>query len=210
MTNLSNQPFLLSMAQAAQQTGNFSDYQTLLNEQQTQFKDFLYETCKPDIPAPVRFEFLSHAEYEICSIRLKYADEIRKIDKDFYRFWSMLIVDTRRYISIGINILNFLTTCPPYLLTEPSKTFPEYRWMGSRIDLTEGLAALFLSNVIRLKDGKPVAFAPFSKFIGSFFGISFKNPHLEMQKVINRKKNQTPFLDRMIESIKGKNLFSNT
>ena len=206
MTNLNNQPFLVSMAQAAQQTGNFSDYQNLLQEQQTQFKDYLDKACRPDIPINNRFDFLSVAEYEICSIRLKYADKIRKTDMDFYHFWSMLIMDTRRYISTGINMLNFLKTCPLHLLTEPSKTFPEYRWMGSRRDLIEGLAALFHANVIRLRNGNPISFATFANFIGSFFGITFKNPYDEMRKVISRKRDKTAFLNKLIESITGKKL----
>ena len=121
MTNLTNQPFLLSMIQAVQQTGNFDHYQILLKEQQTMFKRYLHDTCQPEIPLPKRFEFLSLAEYEICSIRLNYADKLRAADKIFYGFWAMLIVDTRRYIANSMNILHFLKTCPPHLLTAQGK-----------------------------------------------------------------------------------------
>jgi hypothetical protein len=45
-----------------------------------------------------------------------------------------------------------------------------------------------------------------TKFIGGFFGISYANPHEEMKRVLNRKKNQTPFFNRVIDSIKNKNV----
>jgi hypothetical protein len=58
MTNLTNQPFLLSLEQAVNQTGNFDDYQTMLQEHQILFRGYVQECCHPDIPAPKRFEFL--------------------------------------------------------------------------------------------------------------------------------------------------------
>ena len=204
MTELNNQPFLVSMAQAAQQTGNFEDYRTLLKEQHTLFKNFLDETCKPDTPAPARFDFLKQAEYEICCIRLYFADQIREHNQDFYMFWSKLIVDTRRFIDVGVETLEFLKNCPAHLIAEPAKTVSEYRWTGSHRDLIEVLAALFKMNVIQLKNGNPLEFTPFANFFGSIFGISYPNPNSEMSRVVNRKKDPTPFLNRMIDRLKAK------
>jgi len=209
MTDLVNQPFLLSMMQAAQQTGNFDDYQTLLKEQQTVFKRYLYDFCQPDVPLPKRFEFLSLAEYEVCSIRLNYAEKLRKTDMIFYGFWAMLIVDTRRYIANSMNVLHFQKTCPSHLLTEPGKPVPEYRWTGSRNDLLEGLAAIFHSKIITLKNGKPITFAAFAQFVGSFFGIIFTNPYDELRILLNRKKDPTPFLNRLIVGLKKKSSYDN-
>jgi hypothetical protein len=44
----------------------------------------------------------------------------------------------------------------------------------------------------------------FAKFIGSFFGIEYNHPHSEAKSVFTLKKTQTPFLERVITSIKEK------
>jgi len=204
MDNLSQQPFLLSMKQAAKETGDWESYETMLQEQYSAFKAYLYESCSSDIPAPVRYEFLQSANYEICSIRLMYADKIRTNNAQFYRFWAMMIVDTRRYINAGIKTLDFLRKCPPYLVSNPAKTFPDYDWTASRNDLTEAMAGVFLADVIRLKNGKTPSFAMLIRFVGNFFGIDYKNPSQDFKVVIDRKRNQTPFLERLIVSIKDK------
>ena len=206
MTNLCSQPFLLSLRQEPETTCNTESYKTLLQKQQSAFMGYLRDCCNSEVSAIKRYEFLKTADHQLCSIRLKCAGKIRENSPDFYQFWGMLIVDTRRFISVGTTTLEFQRDCPPHMLAEPTKTFPEYKWLGSRNDLTEGLVALFLAGVIRLKDGKPVSFAAFAKYVGSFFGISYSNPHDDMKKILNRKKNQTPFLYRLIESIKGKSL----
>ena len=204
MENLSKQPFLLSMKQATEQTEDFKGYETLLQAQQDAFKEYLYESCHSAIPAQQRYEFLQTAEYEVCHIRLMCADKIRKNNIQFYHFWAMMIVDTRRYINVGIKSLEFQRKCPPHMLVEPSHTFPDYKWISNRIDLSECLVGLYLTDVIRLKDGRRPPFALFAKFVGNFFGIAYPEPHDDMRKVLNRKKNSTPFLYRIIESIKSK------
>jgi hypothetical protein len=191
------------MREAVEQTDDLKGFETMLQEQQSAFKVYLYDCCHSETPAPRRFEFLQIADYHMCNIRLMCADSIREKGVHFYRFWSKLSVDTRRFISTGIKILDFQLNCPPHLLTEPTKTFPEYKWAGTKNDLTEGLVALHRTNVIRLRDGTPISFVLFAKFIGSFFGITYHNPHDDMRKVLNRKKETTPFLQRLIESMKG-------
>ena len=205
MEDLSKQPFLLSMKQAAEQTGDWQGYETLLQAQFCAFKEYLHDSCHSDIPAQKRYEFLQTADYEMCHIRLLYADKIRANNAQFYHFWAMMIVDTRRYINVGIKTLEFLQKCPAHMLSDPAKTFPDYKWTAKRRDLTEALAGIYLVDVIRLKDGSRPSFAMFAKFIGNFFEIEYKNPNVEMDKVVKQKKTQTPFLESIIACIKGKN-----
>jgi hypothetical protein len=204
MDNLCKQPFLLSLKEAAKQTGGFPVYETLLQEHQSAFQDYLYESCQSNIPAPKRYYFLKNADYQLSRLRLMYGDKIKKRDVDFFRFWSMLIMDTRWYINIGVETLKFQADCPAHMLTEPSQTFPAYRWTASRNDLTEAITGFFQADVIRLHDGSRTSFVPFAKSIGNFFGITYSNPHEEMRKILNRKKHQTPFFSRIIERLKGK------
>jgi hypothetical protein len=204
MDNLNSQPFFQSMKMATEQTGFTDGFKTLLQEQQNEFNDYLQACCHPGVPVPERYEFLQIADYAVCSIRLKYADKMRKHDFEFYHFWSILLADTRRFISIGLKSLDFQTRCPLHLLTTPTKTFPEYKWIGSRADLTEALAGVFHVDVIRLKDGRRLELVPFAQFIGSFFGITYENPHEDVRRVLRRKKHQTPFFHRVVERLKEK------
>ena len=104
------------------------------------------------------------------------ADKIRANNVHFYRFWAMMIVDTRRYINVGIKTLEFQKTLPEHMLATPAQTFPDYKWTASQRDLMEIMVGIHQVDVIRLKDGKRPSFAMFAKFIGNFFGITFANP----------------------------------
>jgi len=68
----------------------------------------------------------------------------------------------------------------------------------------EAIVGFFQADVIRLQDGSRSSFALFAKEIGNIFGITFNHPHDEMRRILNRKKNQTPFLNRIIATLKGK------
>ena len=63
MVDLGRQPFLLSLRQAVDETGDLSGYETLLHEQYSAFKVYLREICNSDIPAQKRYEFLQTADY---------------------------------------------------------------------------------------------------------------------------------------------------
>ena len=99
------QPFLLSLQREAGQMGDLESFRTLLSNQQNAFKDYLHERCHSETSVAKRYEFRKTAEYAINNIRLMFADKIRKIDADFYLFWSKLTHDTQQYISIGILVL---------------------------------------------------------------------------------------------------------
>jgi hypothetical protein len=206
MMNLCSQPFLLSLEQAAEQTDNYTDYETLLQKQQIEFLKYLENIFDSGISAPKRFQFLRTADVILESILLMYRDVIKKHDADFHRFWSMLITNTRRYVSIGIEMLEFQSHCPAQMLAEPeqSHTFPLCKWTANHKDLMELIVGVFQIDVIRLQDGSRPSFALFAKAIGSVLGIDFNHPHNEMQRVLNRKKDQTPFLHRMIECMKSR------
>lgn len=205
MIHLNIQPFLLSLRQDLTHTSHFEGHKTMLYGHQSAFKEYVQNCCDAETPMDKRFEFLKQADYELCSIRLLHADRFRKHDIDFYRYWSMMIVDTRRFLSIGLETIKFLTICPKHLLGERPQTLPTYQWTGTRNDLTEAIVGVYQADVIRMKDGSRPSFALFAKFIGGLFGITYKYPQDDFRKIMSRKKNPTPFLNRMINSIKDKN-----
>jgi hypothetical protein len=204
MENFYEHPFLLSLRRTVGQTDDLAGYETSLQAQQDEFREYLKKCCPSEIPAQKRYEFLQNVDYEVCHIRLLCADKIRANHLHFYHFWSTLIVDTRRYIKLGLKVLEFQRKLPPHMLAEASQTFANFKWTSSRIDLSEVIAGLFQVDTIRLKDGSRPSFALFAKCIGELFGVPYDNPHDDLRKVMSRKKNPTPFLFRIIESIRDK------
>ena len=82
--------------------------------------------------------------------------------------------------------------------------FPLCNWTAQRADLMEIIVGIYQADVIRMQDGSRPTFTHFARAIGHVFGITFKNPHEEMRKVLKRTIRQTPFLNRIIAAIKGK------
>jgi hypothetical protein len=205
MENLRKQPFLLSMQQAVNQTSDLEGYRTLLSEQQDAFKEYLDEHFNSEKPAPKRFRFLKRAEYELCRIREKDADKIMENDEIFYRFWVMIIEDTLRFILIGTKSLEFQSNCPAHMLSEPVQSFPACIWSVNKIDLMELMVGVYQIDAIRLQDGSRPSFPLFVQAVGNVFGIEFDDPKKEAHRVVTRKKNPTPFFDRIVTLLKNKN-----
>ena len=203
MIHLSRQPFLLSLRQEVAQTSQLEGHRALLYAQQGDFKEYVSGCCEAEIPVFHRFRFLKLADYELGSIRLYYAERVRKRDVDYYRCWSMLITDTQRFIAVCVETVNFQTTCPVHLI-EIAQPSPTYHWIGQRVDLSETMVGIYQTDLIRMADGRRPSFAHFAKCIGGMFGVPYETPYDDFRKVVNRKRNPAPFLQKMIDGIKGK------
>ena len=206
MTNLCVYPFLSSLVEVAQHTGDYQQYEALLLEQQNSFDACISEYFTSGKIASRRFFCLRIAYEELYQIHKTYGEQIKENDANFYRFWSELIESTRRFIAVSVETLRFQRKCPPYMLAEDDEqqTFPLCNWTAQRTDLMEITVGLYQADVIRMPDGSRPTFTHFARAIGHVFGITYVNPHEEMRKVLNRKRNQTPFLNRIISAFKGK------
>ena len=204
MEDLINHPFLLSLQQAANQTDNYHIFQSLLEEQQIMFKEYVCSNFNSGLPAPKRYHFLRIAEYLLNKISKNHAEQIKE-NTDFYKFWTSLIDDARTYVQIGIETLKFQTRCPAHMLSEPVQSFPACVWTANKIDLMELFVGVYQIDAIRLQDGSRPAFPLFVQSVGNVFGITFDDPKKEASRVIARKKNATPFFDRIVTILKNKN-----
>jgi hypothetical protein len=204
MKNLINQPFLLSMRGAVDQTGNFDFYEVQLLEKQFAFKEYLYDCCHSDKPLQERHDFLKDAKYEMDSIRLMCADKIRERNPGLYRFWTTLVIDTLYFITAGIDKLEFYRRCPKHLLVVPSKACPIFLWDTERINFSELMVGIFNAGVVKQHDGSRFDFDPFARSFGNVFGMTYNRPQDDLRAVLQRKKSKTPFLLRLIEGINKK------
>jgi hypothetical protein len=198
MTNLSSQPFLLSLRQEIRPNINFQVRKTLLCGQQKDFKGYIEERCASGISLPACFGFLKLAGYELCSIRALHGDEARNGDAGFYRFWSDMILDTQQFIDVQIEIIRFRTDCPQHLLNETPQALPSGRWQwtGSKADFTECLTGLYMTGKLCLPSGSRVSSAELANGLGSLVGMAYANARAEMSKIISRKKKSDAFSER--------------
>ena len=205
MIDLFRQPFLSSLQKDVSQTDSLDSHKALLQEHQSEFKVYVHTRCSSETVMYKRFYFLQIAIYVLHNIRSDIADRYQESHEDYFRFCSKMIEDTHRFISIDIKTLHFQKECPAWMATEQELTaFPLCQWNAQRADLMELVVGLYQADAIRLLDGSRPSFAHFAKEMGSVFGITFNHPHDEMQRIINRKKNKTPFLSRLISAILGK------
>jgi hypothetical protein len=65
-------------------------------------------------------------------------------------------------------------------------------------DFAEVLTGFITADVIRLQDGRIPSFALMAETVGRSFGITFKEPHKLFNRVISRKREQTPFMNTLI------------
>jgi hypothetical protein len=202
MIDICGQPFLLSLEQAKNQTNNFDSCMVSLQKHQKQFKIFLQEHIYSGEPAPNRFHFLHNANSELCYIRSMYGNYIKKTNPVFFEQWKLLINDARRHVCDGIKMLDFQRKCPAHMLSESATPLPIFTWTVNQVDLGEVLVGIHRADVVRLQDGSCPPFPLFAKNVGNAFGINFKNPSEIYERVVSRKKNQTPFLNRIIYCIK--------
>ena len=142
------------------------------------------------LAAHKRFYFLKTIEAGLYEIHKDYASALRGGNVHFYHFWVKMIDDTRRFIKIGLDVLEYQRKCPAHLLVdeEKTRTFPICQWTAQRSDLMEAIVGLYHADIIRMQDGSRPSFMVFAKEIGNVFGVTFNYPHDEMRKIINRKK----------------------
>jgi hypothetical protein len=206
MDDVKTQPFLLMLKQAKYQTDNFESFISALQEHQEKFKDDVSEYFFSDRPASKRYHFLLSAMYELSSIRSHCGRSIKEHYPAFYVQWKLLIDDTKSYVSINVDTINFQRRCPAHMSVEqPAQAIPLWIWAAPKIDLAEVLVGLHHVNVIRFPDGSRPSFPLFLKSVGGNFGVTFDEPSKVLKAVIDRKRNNTPFFDRIITILKYRN-----
>jgi hypothetical protein len=205
MTDISSHSFLLLLEQVKNQTDNYESYFSSLQEQQKMFKVLLQEYIYSEEPAPRRFHILKNAKSELSNIRSMHGARIRENHPVLFEKWTLLIKDTRRCISNGIEMLQFQAVCPAHIPAhipakpeDPEDTLPIFVWTAQKIDFAEVLTGFITAGVIRLQDGRIPSFALMAETVGRNFGITYKDPHKIFDRVINRKRDQTAFLNTLI------------
>ncbi len=86
---------------------------------------------------------------------------------------------------------------PERFLTFPDDHGPLARWNGTIAELLEYLIPLQIAGRLSANTGEPLSYAESVKMAERIFGITISAPYDRKTKLISRKKNDTPFLDKM-------------
>jgi hypothetical protein len=84
-----------------------------------------------------------------------------------------------------------------YSSIKDSKNQAEYVLDLSDNDVIEISAAIYHQNKVRLITGEPVALNHFTQKVSHFFGKNIINIDRKIQKIYNRKKSNTPYLNKL-------------
>ena len=92
-----------------------------------------------------------------------------------------------------------------YSSIKDSKTQAEYLLDITENDVIEISAAIYHQNNVRLITGEPVALNHFTQKVSQFFGKNIINVDRKIQKIYNRKKSITPYLNKLTIALENFN-----
>ena len=75
---------------------------------------------------------------------------------------------------------------------------PSVKWLGSIAELLELAIPVFCAGKIAKPTGEPMAYSDVVALIEEIFGITVSRPYERKTKLFNRKKSETPFLNKLI------------
>jgi hypothetical protein len=92
-----------------------------------------------------------------------------------------------------------------YSSIKNSKNQAEYLLDITENDVIEISAAIYHQNNVRLITGEPVALNHFTQKVSLFFGKNIINVDRKIQKIYNRKKSITPYLNKLTIALENFN-----
>jgi hypothetical protein len=124
--------------------------------------------------------------WSICGTSRKKNVPLQKVIKR-----SMYFVDRE------IDLIKMDLEHPDRFLTFPDDRAPIARWNGSIAELLEYLIPPQVSGKLSKPSGESMCYSDLVRFIECIFGITVNKPYDTKTRLLSRKKNVTPFLDKM-------------
>ena len=86
---------------------------------------------------------------------------------------------------------------PERFISFPDDNTPLARWNGTIAELLEYTIPLQIAGRLSANSGEPMSYTDTVKLVERIFGITISAPYDRKTKLLSRKKNDTPFLDKM-------------
>ncbi len=159
-------------------------YRYEISEKIKRFTDFLYDFKQWQVEYDEKIETEN-------GIRYKYTD---KYCPDFEVLCNLEL--EKLYKMLEIERMESEIYQPPVQNSSEDQK-PPYRWNSSDTDLIELITALFHSNAIKRRDNKNITRKELMNYFQQIFDIQLKDPEGMLSRATNRKKNMTPYIDKL-------------
>lgn len=86
----------------------------------------------------------------------------------------------------------------PERFVQPERHSPLAKWNGTISELLEITVSVLCSGKMAKPTGEPMAYSDAVALIESVFGLRISRPYERKSKLLARKKDETPFLRKLI------------
>lgn len=86
----------------------------------------------------------------------------------------------------------------PERFARPERRMPQAKWIGTISDLLELIIALSRTGLIKKPSGQDMTLSELAALFGKVFGMKFTDLYGRKSRLLTRKKNESPFLDKLV------------
>ncbi len=86
----------------------------------------------------------------------------------------------------------------PERFVRPERHSPLAKWIGTISELLEMAVSVHCAGKIAKPTGEPMAYSDVVTLIENVFGLQISRPYERKSKLLSRKKDETPFLHKLI------------
>jgi hypothetical protein len=152
----------------------------------------IHEYCREEKDMAERSRSLNYLRGKLAV----YAEE-DVIELKICKFLRRLIKQAIYFIDSEIDLAKMQIEYPERFITFPDDPVPLARWNGKPHELIEYIMPLQLDGKFLKPSGEPMTFIEMVRAFELFCGITVAKPHDIKMRLLTRKKNVTPFIDRM-------------
>lgn len=162
-----------------------------LDEYLDEFIVELHNYCRAEKNIAERTRSLDYARSELLVAELR-------IGESNPMTWVLKTVRSAVYfIECEMRIITMELEHPERFISFSDGSGPLARWNGTIAELLEYTIPLQIAGRLLANSGEPLSYTDTVKLIEQIFGITISAPYDRKTKLLSRKKNDTPFLDKM-------------
>ena len=162
-----------------------------LDEYLDEFIVELHNYCRTEKNIAERTRSLDYARSELLVAELR-------IGESNPTTWVLKIVRSAVYfIECEMRIITMESEHPERFISFSDGSGPLARWNGTIAELLEYTIPLQIAGRLSANSGEPLSYTDAVKLVEQIFGITISAPYDRKTKLLSRKKNDTPFLDKM-------------
>lgn len=173
----------------------YNNTDTIITGWNRLFDDFviaLHEYCRGEKNIAEKTRSLHYAKSELAVCL-----ECKRLDLQKQTTVKNIINQAIYFIDSELNLIKLELEYPERFISFPDDNTPLARWNGTIAELLEYTIPLQIAGRLSANSGEPMSYTDTVKLVERIFGITISAPYDRKTKLLSRKKNDTPFLDKM-------------